>query len=95
MPRLKSSITAVKEGGEEGREGERGTGGREGERGKGGRGKIGRGRWGKEGGREVSWEGERHSTYSSICERNLKCTPYDARHSLTHILTEVSIDCQL
>ena len=35
MQRLKSSITAVKEGGEEGREGERGTGGRERERGKG------------------------------------------------------------
>ena len=62
---------------------------------KGGRGKIGRGRWGKEGGREVRGDGERHSTYSSICERNLKCTQYDARHSLTHILTEVSIDCQL
>ena len=70
MQRLKSCITAVKEGG------------REGERGKGGRGKIGRERWGKEGG-------------SSICERNLKCTQYDARHCLTHIFTEVSIDCQL
>ena len=38
MQRLKSSITAVKERGEEGREGERGTGGREGERGRGGKG---------------------------------------------------------
>ena len=39
--------------------------------------------------------GGRHSTDSSICERNLKCTQYDARHCLTHIFTEVSIDCQL
>ena len=47
------------------------------------------------GGREVrvGWGG-RHSTDSSICERNLKCTD-DARHCLTHIFTEVSIDCQL
>ena len=50
MQRLKSSITAVKEGGEGGGEGERG------------KGKIGRERWGKEGGREVSGDGGRHST---------------------------------
>ena len=48
-----------------------------------GGGKGGKGGWG------------RHSTDSPICERNLKCTRYDARHSLTHIFTEVSIDCQL
>ena len=83
MQRLKSSITAVKEGGEGGGEGERGKGENRKER------------WGKEGGREVSGDGGRHSTDSSICERNLKCTQYDARHCLTHIFTEVSIDCQL
>ena len=75
-----------------GGKGDGGKGGGEEERGKG---KIGRGRWGKEGGREVRGDGGRHSTDSSIYERNLKCTQYDARHSLTHILTEVSIDCQL
>ena len=83
MQRLKSSITAVKEGGEGGGEGERGKGENRKER------------WGKEVGREVSGDGGRHSTDSSICERNLKCTQYDARHCLTHIFTEVSIDCQL
>ena len=47
------------------------------------------------GGREVRGVGGRHSTDSSLCERNLKCTQCDARHCLTHIFTEVSIDCQL
>ena len=64
-------------------------------RGKGGRGKIGRGKWEKAGGREVRGDGGRHSTDSSICERNLKFTQYDARHRLTHIFTQVLIDCQL
>ena len=64
-------------------------------RGKGGRGKIERGKWEKEGGMEVTGDGGRNSTDSSICECNLKCTRYDARHCLTHIFTEVSIDCQL
>ena len=47
--------------------------------------------------REVKGGGVRgrHSTDSSICERNLTCTQYDARHCLTHIFTEVSIHCQL
>ena len=52
-----------------------------------------RGGW--EGGRGQGGRGGRHSTDSWICKRNLKCTQYDARHCLTHILTEVSIDCQL
>ena len=36
------------------------------------------------------WDGGRHSNDSSIRERNLKCTQYDAQHCLTHIFTEVS-----
>ena len=39
--------------------------------------------------------GGRHSTDSSLCECNLKCTQCDVWHCLTHIFTEVSIDCQL
>ena len=60
--------------------GRRGEGGGKGKRGKGER----RGEGGK---------GGPHSNDSSICEPNLKCTQYDARHCLTHIFTEVSIDC--
>ena len=52
-------------------------------------------RGGGKGARGQGGRGGRHSTDSSICERNLKCTQYDARHCLTHIFTEVSIDCQL
>ena len=83
MQRLKSSITAVKEGGEGGGEGERG------------KGENRKGEMGEGGGKGGKWGRGRHSTDSSICERNLKCTQYDARHCLTHIFTEVSIDCQL
>ena len=52
-------------------------------------------RGGGKGARGQGGRGGRHSTDSSICERNLKCTRYDTRHCLTHIFTEVSIDCQL
>ena len=59
----------------------------------GGRGGRGRGEGGK-GGKGGGVRG-RHSTDNSICERKLTCTQYDARHCLTHIFTEVSINCQL
>ena len=77
MQRLKSSITGRRG---EGWEGGRGEGGGKGEREKGER----RGEGGK---------GGINSNDSSICERNLKCTQYDARHCLRHIFTEVFIDC--
>ena len=58
------------------------------------RGEGGRGREGGKGKRRKEGEGGGpHSNDSSICEHNLKCTQYDARHCLTHIFTEVSIDC--
>ena len=77
MQKLKRSITGRRG---EGWEGGRGEGGGKGESEKGER----RGEGGK---------GGPNSNDSSICERNLKCTQYDARHCLTHIFTEVLIDC--
>ena len=50
---------------------------------------------GGKGARGQGGRGWRHSTDSSICKRNLKCTQYDVRHCLTHIFTEAAIDCQL
>ena len=62
-------------------------------KGEGGRGEgEGRGKVKKEKG-GGGGKGGPNSNDSSICERNLKCTQYDARHCLTHIFTEVLIDC--
>ena len=77
MQKLKRSITGRRG---EGWEGGSGEGGGKGESEKGER----RGEGGK---------GGPNSNDSSICERNLKCTQYDARHCLRHIFTEVLIDC--